>query len=118
MPTDPDCLFCKIVAGQIPSNMVLRTDHVTVFRDINPQMPTHVLMVPNDHIANIETLEPEHDALVGELLRTARQVAHQEGLTGGYRLVINTGPDALNSVPHLHVHLLGGGKMGWPPVQL
>lgn len=116
MTTDPNCLFCKIVAGQIPSTIVLRTDHVTVFRDINPQMPTHVLMVPNAHVENTETLSPEHDALVGELVRTAQQVAAQEGLSErGYRLVINTGPDALNSVPHLHVHLLGGRPMTWPP---
>ena len=116
MSTDPDCLFCKIIAGQIPATIVLRNDKVTVFRDINPQMPSHVLIVPNEHVANTEALEPEHDALVGVVVRTAREVARQEGLTDrGYRLVINTGPDALNSVPHLHVHLLGGRQMSWPP---
>jgi len=116
MTTDPDCLFCKIVAGQMPATIVYRDDQVTVFRDINPQLPTHVLVIPNQHVANTEALEPEHDALVGAVVRAARQVARLEGLTErGYRLVINTGPDALNSVPHLHMHLLGGRAMGWPP---
>ena len=116
MTTDPECLFCKIVGGQIPATIVRRGERVTVFRDINPQLPTHVLIVPNEHIANTEALEPEHDALVGEVVRTAREVAAAEGLSErGYRLVINTGPDAQNSVPHLHVHLVGGRAMGWPP---
>jgi histidine triad (HIT) family protein len=116
MTTDPDCLFCKIVGGQIPATIVHRAERVTVFRDINPQAPTHVLIVPNQHVAGTEVLEPQHDALVGELVRTARELARQEGLSErGYRLVINTGPDAQNSVPHLHVHLLGGRAMGWPP---
>ena len=116
MTTDPDCLFCKIVAGQIPATIIYRDDLVTVFRDINPQLPTHVLVIPNQHVANTEVLEPEHDALVGAVVRTARQVARLEGLSErGYRLVINTGPDALNSVPHLHMHLLGGRVMRWPP---
>ena len=116
MTTDPDCLFCKIVAGEIPANVVLKNDQVTVFRDINPQMPTHVLMVPNRHIADAEALSPADDAIVGTLVRTAQEVARQEGLTEcGYRLVVNTWPDALNSVPHLHIHLLGGRSMGWPP---
>ncbi|MBV9327543.1 MAG: histidine triad nucleotide-binding protein [Chloroflexi bacterium] len=116
MTTDPECLFCKIVGGQIPATVVHRSDRVTVFRDINPQMPTHVLIVPNQHVADTEALAPEHDALVGELVRTARTVAAEEGLSErGYRLVINTGPDAQNSVPHLHVHLLGGRAMHWPP---
>jgi histidine triad (HIT) family protein len=116
MTSDPDCLFCKIVGGQIPATIVYRNERVTAFRDINPQMPTHVLIVPNQHVANTETLEPEHDALVGEVVRTAREVARMEGLSErGYRVVINTGPDAQNSVAHLHVHLLGGRAMTWPP---
>jgi histidine triad (HIT) family protein len=79
-------------------------------------MSTHVLVVPNRHIATTETLEPGDDALVGALVRTARHIARQEGLSErGYRLVINTGPDALNSVAHLHLHMLGGRRMGWPP---
>ena len=116
MSRDPDCLFCKIVAGEIPATVVHRTDHVTVFRDINPQLPTHVLLVPNTHVANTESLSPADDALVGELVRTAQDVARMEGLSErGYRLVFNTGPDAQNSVPHLHLHLLGGRAMSWPP---
>jgi histidine triad (HIT) family protein len=114
--TDPECLFCKIVGGQIPATMVSRDERVTVFRDINPQAPTHVLIVPNEHMADTEALEVEHDALVGELVRTARSVARHEGLSArGYRLVINTGADAQNSVAHLHIHVLGGRPMTWPP---
>ena len=116
MSSDPECLFCKIVAGQVPATVVLKNDQVTVFRDINPQMATHVLIVPNTHIANTEALEPSDDALVGAVVRTAREVARMEGLSErGYRLVINTGPDALNSVAHLHAHVLGGRQMTWPP---
>ena len=116
MPVDPDCIFCKIVAKQIPSNQVYADDQVTAFRDVNPQMPVHVLVVPNQHVANTEELGQDHDALVGRLVRTAQEVARREGVAeSGYRLVINTGPDSLNTVPHLHMHLLGGRKMGWPP---
>ena len=113
---DPDCLFCKIVAKQIPSTLVYEDDQVTAFRDINPQMPVHVLVVPNQHVANTEELSQEHDAVVGRLVRTAQEVARREGVAqSGYRLVINTGADSLNTVPHLHMHLLGGRKMAWPP---
>ena len=113
---DPDCIFCKIVAKQISSNLVLQTDDVTAFRDINPQMPVHVLIVPNQHVANTEELEPAHDALVGAMVRAARDVARLEGVAdSGYRVVINTGRDANNVVPHLHMHLLGGRRMAWPP---
>jgi histidine triad (HIT) family protein len=116
MTRDADCLFCKIVAGDIPATVVYRGDNVTGFRDINPQLPTHVLLVPNAHVANTETLDASHDPLVGELVRSAQAVARQEGLSErGYRLVFNTGPDAQNSVPHLHMHLLGGRAMDWPP---
>ena len=116
MTLDPECIFCKIVDGQIPASIVLQNALVTAFRDINPQMPLHVLVVPNQHIADTEALEPEHDALVGAMVRAARAVARQEGVAvGGYRLVINTGRDAQNTVPHLHLHILGGRSMGWPP---
>jgi histidine triad (HIT) family protein len=113
---DPECIFCKIVGGQIPAAIVLKNDVVTAFRDINPQMPTHVLVVPNQHIDNTEALESEHDPIVGAVVRAAREIARQEGLAErGYRLVINTGRDASNTVPHLHLHLLGGRPMAWPP---
>jgi histidine triad (HIT) family protein len=116
MTTDPDCIFCKIVGGQIPAGIVLQNDQVTAFRDINPQAPTHVLVVPKVHIANTEALAPENDGTVGALVRAAREIARQEGLSErGYRLVFNTGPDANNTVAHLHMHLLGGRPMTWPP---
>ena len=118
MTLDPDseCLFCKIVGGEIPASIVLRDELVTAFRDINPQMPVHVLVVPNPHIANTEALEAEHDALVGAMVRAAAVIARQEGIAErGYRLVFNTGRDASNTVPHLHLHVLGGRSMTWPP---
>ena len=111
-----DCLFCRIVRKEIPATVVYQDDQVTAFRDINPQMPTHVLLIPNLHVDNTEALEPQHDSQIGAVMRAARRVAEVEGLSErGYRLAVNTGPDALNTVPHLHVHLLGGRKMGWPP---
>src|ERR1700694_5303111 len=114
MTPDPECIFCKIVAGEIPASIVFRSDTVTAFRDINPQMPLHVLVVPNQHIADTEALEPAHDALVGATVRAAQRIARDEGVaTRGYRLVFNTGPDANNSVPHLHLHLLAGRPMHW-----
>jgi histidine triad (HIT) family protein len=114
--SESDCIFCKIVGGQIPATIVLQTDQVTVFRDINPQMPTHVLVVPNEHISSIEALEPEHDQVVGAVVRAAREVARLEGLSErGYRAVFNTGPDATNTVAHLHLHVVGGRPMAWPP---
>jgi histidine triad (HIT) family protein len=116
MPRDPDCLFCKIVAKEIPATIVHQDETITAFRDINPQAPVHVLVVPNDHVADTTALEPGHDALLGALVRGAARVARAEGAEpSGYRLVVNTGADALNSVPHLHVHVLGGRRLGWPP---
>jgi histidine triad (HIT) family protein len=113
---DPDCIFCKIVGGQIPAGIVYQDDQVTAFRDINPQLPTHIVIVPNRHIANTDALEPGHDAIVGATVRAARTIASREGLAErGYRLVFNTGPDAGNTVAHLHLHLLGGRAMAWPP---
>jgi len=116
MNQDPECIFCKIVGGQIPAGIIYRNDQVTAFRDVNPQMPLHVLVVPNQHVANTEALEAEHDALVGAVVRAARDIARQEGVSErGYRLVFNTGRDANNTVPHLHMHMLGGRSMAWPP---
>jgi histidine triad (HIT) family protein len=113
---DPECIFCKIVGGQIPASIVLQNELVTAFRDINPQMPVHMLVVPNQHIADTEALEPEHDLLMGALVRAAREIARTEGVAErGYRLVFNTGRDANNTVPHLHLHVLGGREMSWPP---
>jgi histidine triad (HIT) family protein len=111
-----DCLFCKIVAGEIPSAEVASSERTYAFRDIQPAMPTHVLVVPKEHIQSADTLTPEHADVLAELFETAQQVARQEQLNDrGYRLVFNVGDDAQNSVPHLHLHVLGGRQMEWPP---
>jgi histidine triad (HIT) family protein len=113
-----DCLFCKIVAGELPAEVVHETDTTFAFRDINPAAPVHVLVVPRRHIENAAAVEPEHAADVVALLTSARAVAGSEGILDparGYRLIFNIGPDALNSVPHLHLHVVGGRQMGWPP---
>ena len=113
---DGDCLFCRILAGDVPSTEVLSTEQTYAFRDINPTAPTHVLVIPRQHIDNAHTVRPEHAEVLAALFTTAQQVAEAEGVAeGGYRLVLNVGDDALNSVPHLHVHLLGGRRLGWPP---
>ena len=113
-----DCLFCGIVAGDVPAEIV-RTDELTVaFRDINPQAPLHVLIVPKRHIANAAAVTAADADDVAALLVAAKAVADEEGVGGedrGYRLVFNVGPDALNSVDHLHLHLLGGRTFDWPP---
>ena len=116
MAVSNDCLFCKIVAGLIPATLVHQDDAVTAFRDINAQAPSHLLLVPNEHFASTNELQPEHDALVGRLVRTAAAVAEREGLgESGYRLVVNCGPDGGQTVGHLHLHLLGGRQLTWPP---
>jgi histidine triad (HIT) family protein len=113
---DPDCLFCKIVRGEIPASLVHQDEAVTVFRDINPQAPAHLLLVPNEHIPSTNELRPEHDALVGRLVRTVASVARQEGIAeSGYRLLTNCGRDGGQLVMHLHFHLVGGRQLGWPP---
>src|SRR4051812_38842110 len=102
MPSD--CLFCKILAGDVPSTEVLSTDRAYAFRDINPAAPVHVLVIPRDHVENAAAIQPEHGDLLITLVTTAQQVAAQEGIAdSGYRLVFNVGDDAQNSVPHLHL---------------
>lgn len=114
--TVQDCLFCKLLAGQVPANVVWKDDTVTAFRDINPQAPVHILLIPNRHIASASALTQADDALAGKLLRKAGELAESEGLAGsGYRVVTNTGRASGQSVDHLHLHLLGGRAMGWPP---
>jgi histidine triad (HIT) family protein len=109
------CLFCKIVAGDIPSKKVFEDDVTYAFRDIGPQAPTHILIVPRKHIGSLaETTESDREML-GHLHRVAAQIAKSEGLSQGFRTVINTGPDGGQTVDHLHVHLLGGRSMTWPP---
>jgi histidine triad (HIT) family protein len=111
-----DCLFCGIVAGTIPSQEVVATERTYAFRDINPAMPVHVLVIPREHIGTAADLTPAHAEVLAEIFTTAQAVAKAEGLAErGYRLVFNVGDDALNSVPHLHLHVLGGQRMGWPP---
>ncbi|SRR5579884_1113838 len=111
-----DCLFCRIIAGEIQANVVYRDQEITAFRDINPQAPTHILLVPNEHVASTSEMGEEHGPLMGRIVLRAAALARQEGLgAGGYRLVANTGPDAGQSVGHFHLHLLGGRRMGWPP---
>ena len=111
-----DCLFCKILAGDVPSREAYSTERTYAFHDINPAAPFHVLVIPRTHIENAAHIEPDHGDVVVEMFATARLVAEREGfLDGGYRLVFNVGRDALNSVPHLHMHVLGGRQMGWPP---
>ncbi|MCJ7703570.1 MAG: histidine triad nucleotide-binding protein [Anaerolineales bacterium] len=107
-----DCIFCKIIAGEIPSTKVYQDQTVTAFRDINPVAPTHILIIPNKHIPSVNDLAPGDEAAAGYLFTVAQKIAAQEGLSdSGYRLVINTGPDGGQVVFHLHLHLLGGRKL-------
>jgi len=111
-----DCLFCKILAGDIPSTEVASTDTTYAFRDLNPAAPTHVLVIPRQHIDNADELRSEHASVLADVFTTAQAVARSEGIAeSGYRLVFNVGDDASNSVPHLHLHVIGGRKLGWPP---
>jgi histidine triad (HIT) family protein len=115
---DPDCLFCGIVAGDVPADVVHRDERTVAFRDIAPMAPVHILVVPRNHIANASTVTAEDAADVAAMLIAAKAVADAEGIGGddrGYRLTFNIGPDASNSVPHLHLHLLGGRALDWPP---
>jgi histidine triad (HIT) family protein len=110
------CLFCEIVAGRIPARIAYQDDHVIAFHDIQPQAPTHVLIIPKRHITSLVDLAPEDDAVVGSLVRKARDLAKNAGIAeGGFRLVFNCGEDAGYSVYHIHLHLVGGRKLGWPP---
>jgi histidine triad (HIT) family protein len=109
------CLFCRIVAGEIPATMVHADDTVIAIRDIGPQAPTHVLVIPTRHVASAADLTEADGPMLGRLFAVAAEIAKAEGLDGGWRLVTNVGPDAGQSVDHLHVHLLGGRRMTWPP---
>lgn len=110
-----DCLFCKIIAGTIPSNKVYEDEQCYGFADINPAAPTHVLLVPRTHIDSLDEADAGQQALLGHLLLTAAAIARQQGLGKGYRVVLNTGEDGGQTVQHLHVHLLGGRSLAWPP---
>jgi len=111
-----DCLFCKIVAGDVPADIIYESDTAVAFRDISPKAPTHVLVIPREHISTVNEVEPSHERIVGSLFSAARQVAEDEGLAeAGYRLVMNCNEGAGQSVFHIHLHLLGGRRLGWPP---
>ena len=110
-----DCMFCKIVANRIPSQKVYSDDLVTAFRDINPVAPTHILIIPNKHIASLNNLAPHDEMLIGHMVSLAPKIAAQEGvMDNGYRLIINTGPHGGQVVYHLHLHLIGGQPMRYP----
>ena len=118
MSTTDDCLFCRIVAGEIPSKIVYDDEHTIAIRDIAPQAPTHVLVIPRRHIASAAEVTADDAEVVAAMLLAAQAVADREGIGAedrGFRLIMNVGPDALNSVPHLHLHVLGGRSMTWPP---
>lgn len=110
-----DCLFCRIVAGEIPADVVLSTDEVLAFRDIDPKAPVHVLVVPKEHFANIHELAGAAPALTSALIAAAADVAESEGVADAYRLVFNTGAQVGQSVFHVHGHILGGRDFTWPP---
>lgn len=117
MTQDSSCLFCRIVKGEIPTNVVYQADGVTAFRDIAPQAPTHILIVPDQHIGGAAQVAAAEEVIAGRLIHVAAELAQREGIAdAGYRLIINQGHDAGQSVPHLHVHLLGGRPLPTPLV--
>jgi histidine triad (HIT) family protein len=114
---EEDCLFCKILAGAVPSEEVCSTSKSYAFRDINPVASTHVLVIPREHVRDAHHIRASHAEALADMFLCAQEVARLEGLEErGYRLVMNVGPDALNSVGHLHLHVIGGRQMGWPPL--
>lgn len=110
-----DCLFCRIVRGEIPAKKVYEDDHTLAFEDINPQGPTHVLVIPKKHIRGLKEATQEEAELVGRCQLTAAKIARERGIEEGYRTVLNVGPNSGQSVFHLHVHLIGGRHLSWPP---
>ncbi len=111
-----DCLFCKMVSREIPSNIVFENDSVLAFRDIDPKAPTHILVIPQKHIQSINELGPDDQSLAGEILLAAKTIAKAEGIeTSGFRTVFNTNDDGGQTVFHIHMHVLGGRRLSWPP---
>ncbi len=110
-----DCIFCKIVAGEIPSNKVFENEHVVAFHDLDPQAPVHILIIPKQHIASAQQINAQNSAVLGQIFEAAAQIAAQQGLQNGFRIVNNCGADGGQTVQHLHFHLLGGRSMQWPP---
>lgn len=116
MPSNSDCLFCKIIAGEIPADIVYESDTALAFRDINPQAPTHVLVIPRKHIATLNDIDESDEALVGSLYSAAREIAATEGIADdGYRAVMNCNAAGGQTVFHIHLHVLGGRSLKWPP---
>lgn len=110
-----ECIFCRILAGQAPAKILYQDEQATAFRDIHPVASTHILIIPNQHIVSVNDLSEDHETLIGHLFTIARQLAHQEGIDQtGYRLIVNTGPNAGQAVFHLHLHLIGGQRMRFP----
>ena len=111
-----DCLFCRLIAGELPATFVFQDERLVAFTDINPQAPTHILIVPRRHVASLNELTPEHDGLVGEMIRRAAAIAKERGVSeDGYRTVFNCNRGAGQTVFHVHLHLLGGRSFTWPP---
>lgn len=110
-----DCIFCKIVSGDIPSNKVYEDELCLAFKDLNPQAPTHILVVPKEHIRSVDDINESNEAVVGHIFSVIAKIAKDEGLENGYRVVSNIGEQGQQSVPHLHFHILGGRDMTWPP---
>jgi len=110
-----DCIFCQIASGDIPSDIVYSDDYVVAFRDLNPQAPTHVLVIPREHYSDMAEIAAHNPALAGHLMTGVSAVVAADGLTGGWRLVFNTGPDSGQTVFHVHGHVLGGRYLEWPP---
>ena len=111
-----DCPFCRIVAGEIPADVVYEDDHVMAFRDISPQAPVHILVIPREHVASLEAATDDHGEVLGRIQLAARDLARSEGVAeGGYRTVLNIGADGGQTVHHIHLHLLGGRGLAWPP---
>ncbi len=114
--TTQDCIFCKITAGEIPATVLYKDELVMAIRDLNPVAPTHVLILSNKHVASVNEAAPEQELLFGHLFTVARKIAEQEGVSAsGYRVVVNTGDHGGQTVPHLHMHVIGGKAMHWPP---
>jgi len=112
----PDCLFCRIVAGEIPADIVHRTEDVLAFHDISPQAPVHILVIPMEHITSLEVVRDGHRDVLGHMMLAARDIARAEDVAeAGYRTVLNTGDDGGQTVHHVHMHLLGGRALTWPP---
>lgn len=110
-----DCLFCKIAAGEIPAEKLYEDDEMLAFRDISPQAPTHFLVIPKKHLVDVSSVQEADEQLMGKLLRKTAEIAADNGIAEGFRVVINSGPGAGQLVFHIHMHILGGRPMNWPP---